>query len=191
MERIPAEIGQRTRRISESKKIKDFLGEAGIEETDHVLDVGSNLGLMAAKIHDKFGCSVTGIEPRLDKVAKTVSNRRGVYRGKDVVFDQASVFELPYEDESYKAVNIRHVIEHFNDEEIVLALSEIKRVLVKGGRVIVTVPKGDDVIANLTAKGHVQKFKGVEELKKLLEKSDFEVVDMARTGYSFVVVGKK
>ncbi len=189
--RIPAEIGQRTRRYTENETVFSFMEQGDIGENDEVLEVGSNLGWMSGKIFDKFGCSVTGIEPNPSKVTGEVSSQRGARRGKDVILEQADVKELPYDDETYKVVNIGHVLEHFTDGEIKQALAEIRRVLKENGIVIVSVPRGGDIIANATSSGHIQKFKNPEEVGKLLEDNGFDIVGTKDTGYSFVVSGKK
>ncbi len=53
---------------------------------------------------------------------------------------QASIFEMPFEDESFDGIYNLGVIEHFTEEEIQQILTEFKRVLKKGAKVCLFIP---------------------------------------------------
>lgn len=81
----------------------------------------------------------------------------------NVEFHQTSVPPLPYEDESFDCVITFQVIEHI--EEDVAFVSEIRRVLRPGGRLILTTPNAP---MSLTRNPwHVREYR-VEELTNLL-----------------------
>lgn len=53
---------------------------------------------------------------------------------------QASIFEMPFEDESFDGIYNLGVIEHFTEEEIQQILTEFKRVLKKGAKICLFIP---------------------------------------------------
>jgi ubiquinone/menaquinone biosynthesis C-methylase UbiE len=87
------------------------------------------------------------IEGRKLKVERGISN---------VDFRLADVHELPFDDRSFDIVTCRRAAHHFGDVE--KSLSEMKRVLANGGRLVIddrSVPEDDFVDATIGR--HVQK----------------------------------
>jgi len=95
------------------------------------LDVGCGLGYFS-EIACKKGAVVTGIdvgEELINKVHKKLPN------GK---FITASISKLPFKDRCFDIVLCTEVVEHVENQK--KAISEIMRVVKKGGLIIVTTP---------------------------------------------------
>ena len=75
--------------------------------------------------------TVTGVE--LSSVSVEIARRRGV---GDVL--EGSILEMPFPAESFDLAVSLDVIEHLDDD--LRALKELRRVVVPGGRLLVTVP---------------------------------------------------
>lgn len=94
---------------------------------------------------------------------------------------QASAYFLPFQDNSFKEVVMSHILEHLI--ECKDGLREARRVLDKGGRLVIEVPNPynfnvfKDIILKkhiITSSEHIFAF-GETELCNLLEKLGFEV----------------
>lgn len=62
--------------------------------------------------------------------------------------------KMPFADDFFDAVTISEVIEHLSPETIHAALSEIRRVLKQGGRIIGTVPAREKLVNNTVVCPH-------------------------------------
>lgn len=98
-----------------------------------ILDVGCGNGVVAKVVlsnrKEKFDW---GIDLSEDEI--NLAKKSGSYKNCKV----ANVYNLPFNDKSFKAVFSNSVIEHIPDLE--KALSEMSRVLKRGGELIITVP---------------------------------------------------
>lgn len=98
-----------------------------------VLDVGCGDGLVAkVLLSNRKGTFDWGTDLSAREIAKAKKTKS--YRHYKV----ASVYDLPFKDGSFETVFSNSVIEHIPNLE--QALSEMSRVLKKGGKLIITVP---------------------------------------------------
>lgn len=95
------------------------------------LEVGCGLGYFS-EIASKYGAKVTGLDIG-DKLVEITSKR--VPLGK---FVTASAANIPFKDVQFDVVLSTEVIEHVDDQDKVL--TEIVRVLKKGGLLVITTP---------------------------------------------------
>lgn len=123
------------------------------------------------------GCGTGNLLVRLDKRNKLIGSDYSLEalsfakkRGETKLFCCNSV-DLPIKDEIFDIVFAIDVIEHIEDHEKVI--SEIHRILVPGGHLILTVPafsslwgKHDEIF------GHLRRYK-VSEIRNLLDRSHF------------------
>ena len=86
---------------------------------------------MKNKILD-IGCGYNKVE---NSVGMDIAKLKGV----DVVHDILN-FPYPFNNNTFNAIYLRHVIEHFNIEEIKKVLSECYRILSDDGTLIISVP---------------------------------------------------
>ena len=106
----------------------DLLKSHGLKNGDSILEIGCGHGIrsqMMAINHDQS--KVTGLdisELLLDEARKSNSL-------PNLYFKPGSIYELPFEDETFDFVYLRLVFMHLNEPQ--KALSEIQRVLKPGG----------------------------------------------------------
>lgn len=94
-----------------------------------ILNVGAGTGFTSQILMD-FG-DTTSVEYDED-CCKMVKEKTGM------VFENASITELPYPDNSFDIVTAFDVVEHIEDDQ--KAVEELQRVTKKGGIIITTVP---------------------------------------------------
>ena len=101
-----------------------------------LLEVGSGMGHLVADLEDSF--QTYGID----------INHWAVDRSKDVVqntqLQTASAQELPFKDNSFNVVIIKHIVEHLPDPQ--KAIREIGRVTEPGGTLILATPNLDSLL---------------------------------------------
>ena len=115
-----------------------------------VLDIASGTGYGTAMML-KHGCNVVGG----DYDEETVKKARAIWNHKDFV--RANGLKLPFEDESFDAVVTYETVEHVIEGE--QFLSEMKRVLKKGGTFICSTPNIDYTFHPLY---HIKEYKANE-----------------------------
>jgi SAM-dependent methyltransferase len=84
------------------------------------------------------GCRLVGADLDWDVMLKA---QRNVGHLPDLMLNHASIYELPYPDNTFDAAILSEVLEHLDDD--VLALREIFRVLKPGGVAAITVPNAN------------------------------------------------
>lgn len=102
-----------------------------LREDDAVLDVGCGPGNITADLATRVPHgAVTGIDRSADVVARASRDHATPAR-RNLNFEVADVFALPYEDCSFDVVYVHQVLQHLSDP--VGALKEMHRVLKVGG----------------------------------------------------------
>jgi SAM-dependent methyltransferase len=126
-ERLPAELDP-----PDFETRRDWL-RAGVKSGDRALDLGCGEGAFTGELVEAGAVGITGAD-----VAETAL-RRARARHPGVAFERVP-FDgpLPFADGSFDVVWASEVIEHVADTA--RFLSEIRRVLVPGGRLLVTTP---------------------------------------------------
>ena len=86
----------------------------------------------------------------------------------------ASIYELPYEDESFDLVTCLDVIEHLRFD--LPAFRELNRVLKKGGYLLATLPAGPHLYNDFDClAGHLRRYT-MQEMRMLLAEGGFETL---------------
>jgi ubiquinone/menaquinone biosynthesis C-methylase UbiE len=103
---------------------------------DRLLDVGCGFGRPAVAAARATGARVVGINVSAEQVrqGRTLAEEAGV--ADQVTFEQADGMALPYPDDSFDAVWASEAIMYMSDRP--KALREIERVLVPGGRFVLS-----------------------------------------------------
>ena len=99
------------------------------------LDVGCGTGYAMRKATDELACVSFGVDPE--------PGAHGVGRYSDnstlgLSIKKGFAEKIDYDDETFDVVYCSHVLEHVNDEQ--KSLNEMKRVLKKGGTLIIGMP---------------------------------------------------
>lgn len=111
----------------------------------HVLNIGvGNGGLERELLAKKIG--VTSVDP----------NEAAIERLKELGVDGhiGVIQSLPFEDSSFDCVIVSEVLEHLKQDDFVLGLKEIRRILKTNGLIIGTVPFHENLEDNATVCPH-------------------------------------
>ena len=100
------------------------------------LEVGSGMGHLTGQLEDTFETFGCDLNHWAVKQSKSVVNTSSL--------QTASAQELPYKDESFSVVIIKHIVEHLPDPQ--KAINEIGRVTEKGGTLILATPNLDSLL---------------------------------------------
>ncbi len=113
-----------------------ILAAAQITARDHILDLGCGIGniLVALAERTAFTEAAVGVDisPALIELGRREIHRAGMDGRIDLRVAPAT--RLPFEDASFDVVVTSHVIKHLDDDALTQALSEVARVLRRGGR---------------------------------------------------------
>jgi SAM-dependent methyltransferase len=105
------------------------------EEGDLILDAPCGRGFYLNMLRYASQCKVIGLELDWEIISKAKHN---VGHLRDMMLNNASLYALPYPDNTFDAVIMSEVLEHLDHD--VEALQEVYRVLKPGGVVAITVP---------------------------------------------------
>ena len=108
-------------------------------EGDKVLDIGCGNGKTSSALAEE-GYSVIGID--ISDVA--VETCKKIY-GSKMRFVCASADSVPLDDNEVDGVVMVHVLEHLTDDEILITMKEVRRVIRTGGKIFVRVFHNDDM----------------------------------------------
>jgi len=100
---------------------------------DHVLDVATGTGLVAAELVDRTGCRVTGIDqsPEMLAAARVRVADRGLADRIDLVQGEAE--RLPFPDGAFDGLTVTYLLRYVEDPGA--TLHELVRVVRPGGTV--------------------------------------------------------
>lgn len=172
------------------RRIKTIVEYLKIRPTDRILDCGD--GYYIAAINHLRDCHLYGFD--LDEKEIGLAKRNIV--DDSLKLTRGDICHLPYKNNSFDKIILSEVLEHVPDD--LRALREEKRVLKKGGFLIITVPNHNysflwdpvNKILEFLFKRHIQKgfwsgiwnkhlrLYSIEEIKELVEKSGFRIIDI-------------
>ena len=114
-----------------------LLAVAGLRPGEHVLDVGTGTGIVArlAAPNVAPGGTITGIDASLDMLS--VARARALEEGLAIEWQECRAESLPFPDERFNLVVSQFALMFFADRQT--ALDEMRRVLVPGGRMVLSV----------------------------------------------------
>lgn len=120
---------------------EDLLALAALREGDRVLDVACGTGIVARMAAERVGAAgaVTGLDlnPGMIRVARSVP----VPSGAPVTWVEGSALKMPLPDTSFDVVLCQQGLQFLPDQPA--GLSEFRRVLVVGGRILLSVWEGE------------------------------------------------
>lgn len=136
-----------------TNRFTDLLAERlRVGPGDRVLDAGCGIGKPALQIAASTGADVLGISVSRLQVEQATERARAEGMADHVAFQYADAMDMPFADASFDAVLAFESIIHMDRPT---ALREMARVLVPGGRLVLT-----DVIALSEASGDLELFDG-------------------------------
>ena len=125
------------------KLIQDFVNNKII------LDAACGVGY-GSKILSKTAKEVYSIDIDVEAIDFAKEN----YQAKNINFVQSSVTQLPFENEYFEVIVSFETIEHLNQENQEVFLSEIKRVLKKDGVLIMSTPDKNFYLNQILSHNH-------------------------------------
>lgn len=130
-------LGPRARRHMMLRRFSEVDGEIGVPAGARVLDIGSAWGFNVMAL-GLLGYRAVGMDLVIDQfeAGREIATHNGV--AFDVVGADAA--RLPFHDERFDAVTMVETFEHIYLDDRPLALSEIRRVLRPGGRLVMSTP---------------------------------------------------
>lgn len=149
-----------------------------ISDKSKVLDVGCGTGRYAYALKNQ-GYDVIGIDKSESQVmqAKKMIN---VIRGNAI--------DLPFEDDSFELCILIMVIQQLSEEELVLALDEVKRILKKNGFLIIKTCSHEDLKKRNSNKYfpsamklNMNRYPPIHILEKKLLNLDYSIVRKVKT----------
>lgn len=110
---------------------------AGVKPGDCVLEVGCGTGTLTLAAKRKVGPSgkVFGID--VIPLMIELSQRKAAKAGEEIIFQLASIGEIPFPDNQFDVVMCSFMIFHMSEKMRLKGISEIYRVLKPGGRLLV------------------------------------------------------
>ncbi|GAB4589541.1 methyltransferase domain-containing protein [Nocardia sp. IFM 10818] len=141
------------------RRLREWAQQAlAVRAGERALDIGSGTGSEVFEFAHRVGAagSAVGVDPNPAMLA--VARARAAEIGADAEFTEASVYRMPFEDNSFDAVRCERVYQHLDDPAA--ATAEIARILRPGGRVVlidsdwytaITHPGDPEVVAALDA----------------------------------------
>ena len=108
---------------------EQFLGFLDLRSPGRILEVGSGLGILAARVAEAApGAIVVGLERSAEQLARAGTSPR-------LRFVPGDAHQLPFASASFDIAYCRYVLEHVSKPDQLLA--EMRRVLRDGGRIFV------------------------------------------------------
>jgi ubiquinone/menaquinone biosynthesis C-methylase UbiE len=119
-----------------------LLAVASLRPGEHVLDVGTGTGIVArlAAPNVAPGGTITAIDASPDMLS--VARARALEEGLSIEWQEGQAEALPYSDQRFDLVLSQFALMFFADRQT--ALAEMQRVLVPGGRMVLSVFAGID-----------------------------------------------
>ncbi|CAK9437290.1 uncharacterized protein LODBEIA_P16680 [Lodderomyces beijingensis] len=165
-----------------------------LQPSFQVLDVGCGPGTITIDFAQNYLNEqgfITGVEPTRELIEIAKSNKDEIApKCTNIKFEIASIYELPYDDDTFDLVHAHQVVVHLQDP--VAALAELKRVTKPGGYVcvkdadletIIVTPSKYEVLRQyslMTAQNAVSTdTKGGRTLREKAIKAGYEPSDIA------------
>jgi ubiquinone/menaquinone biosynthesis C-methylase UbiE len=144
-----------------------------VSKGDRALDIGCGNGKTVSALLQS-GAQVTG----LDFSDEAISYCKKTF-GTKARFIVSDCSELPFEDGSFDIVTMVHVLEHLDEGQLSMTVSEVKRVLSPGGKILVRAFAVDDMRAsgeesNVRGNGIKYRYFTLENIESIF--SDMEII---------------
>lgn len=161
--------------ISLDEKYKRLLEFIEPKNTDEILVIGTGVfPQIEFFLHNEFKCK---------KITSGDIDRKNIINGKKILPELNFVFldaqkKFPFKEEHFDKVIFTEVLEHLKDERI--ALKEIRRVLKKDGKLILSVPKRrwfNEMLSPITRLQHKREYTE-KKIIETLNKNGFKIEKM-------------
>lgn len=145
-----------------------ILKSTEFKEDDYVLEIGCGLGILLSLLKSKNKYGVESNEFAVNKCKEKGINAK--------LHNDA--YNLLFDDSFFDAVIMNESIEHIHDVDRLT--KEVKRILKRGGKFIITTPNKGFLVKNLS-ESHCSEMT-FSELEKLMNSNNFEIVSHTVSG---------
>ncbi|MDE7283779.1 MAG: class I SAM-dependent methyltransferase [Lachnospiraceae bacterium] len=176
--------------IKDDNHLSLLLSLAGNREYNRILDIGTGTGYLAFPLAERFPtASVCGIDIAENIVMKNnaIVKEKGI---TNLVFEVFDGLKYPFPDESFDLIVTRYAFHHFPNAAD--AIRQMNRILLKGGRVLVSDPLRNekdenrviDMLMRVKKDGHIR-FYSSNELDDLFNGNGFRKESQVITDMKF------
>lgn len=155
-----------------------------------ILDIGTGTGYLAFPLAEEFpAASICGIDiaETIIEKNKEVVTEKGI---SNLVFQAFDGLRYPFDDDSFDLIVTRYAFHHFPN--ITDAIQQMNKLLVKGGKVLISDPMRNEKDANgiidafmrVKKDGHIQ-FYAADELDALFANNGFTKENQVITNMKF------
>ena len=143
-----------------------------------VWDLGCGPGQTSAYLK-KLGVDISGLDLSMRIIEQAAKLHPGIN------FRQGNMLELDFPDRSIAGIVSFYSIVHFTEEQVVLALSEVFRILEPGGLLLLTYHCGDETI-------HIDEFLGRKvDVDFMFFRSDFISGSLKNCGFENIEITER
>lgn len=159
------------------KNIQPFLEK--LSKQSHILELGCGQGHVLDFLNKQGFSSVEGVDTSEEQVM--AAERYGLQVYHSDVFD---FFQAPHQ--TYDLVLAIDFVEHFTRQELIQLLYGIKKILNKGGHLILRTPNGQGIFAGQIIYGDLTHMNILtpQSLRQILRFIGFEIVSMKESVFS-------
>ena len=166
----------------EDEATRTLLDMCHLDATSRVLDVGCGSGNTACLIVERYGAQVLGIDISEMMITKAKERARQRRLLEQVEFRVGSVFQMPFEDDSFDVAIFESVLTPLPGDEK-QAVMEIVRVIRSGGRIganegTVDPTTPPEFLALFDKHPAIYRYFTPQTLRSLFEESGLQVVEM-------------
>jgi SAM-dependent methyltransferase len=155
-----------------------------IGPSDRILDLGCGTGIVARKLRERLGgaADITGLDASAEMIAKARE------LAPELTWHEGNAMSLPFPDASFELVVCQQMLQFVPDRAV--ALREIRRVLVRGGRLVLATWRPRHELALYEALGRVaERHLGAPNEKRFALGDDGELrALLSDAGFSSVAV---
>lgn len=138
-----------------------------VEPESRLVDIGCGNGESLAMIREEYGCQVAAIEPDTKRRAQALANNPGV----EIAL--ASAEDLPFEAATFDIALAECSVSLFMQPAV--ALNEIHRVLMPGGKLIITDTYARNAVG-ICGEGMIRQLYSVNQFRSMLTAASFNLM---------------
>ncbi|MFH0859206.1 MAG: class I SAM-dependent methyltransferase [Patescibacteria group bacterium] len=183
LNRLPREISDATEIKYYSWLSDEILAITG-GKFKNILEVGGGSGAFSFFLSKKNGADCTV----LDNSETALNYASIVFKDWKANFVKGDGMNLPFNEESFDFIHSIGLIEHYEDSNIARIVSEMKRVLKKGGFIILAVPNyfsPDLILLWAKYRKGSERFISVKSLKKYITSIGLQVIKVGHSNFTF------